>query len=42
MTFLRTALNAQRKALGGEEVSAADFLKLIRSRAKSFRSTRTC
>ncbi|MDE0523624.1 MAG: Fe-S cluster assembly ATPase SufC [Boseongicola sp.] len=35
MTFLRTALNAQRKACGGEEVSAADFLKLIRDRAKS-------
>jgi Fe-S cluster assembly ATPase SufC len=28
MTFLRTALNAQRKARGEEEVSAGDFLKL--------------
>ena len=35
MTFLRTALNAQRKACGEDEVSAADFLKLIRDRAKS-------
>ena len=35
MTFLRTALNAQRKARGEDEVSAADFLKLIRDRAKS-------
>ena len=37
MTFLRTALNAQRKARGEEEVSAADFLKLIRERAKSLK-----
>ncbi|MEM1315686.1 MAG: Fe-S cluster assembly ATPase SufC, partial [Pseudomonadota bacterium] len=35
MTFLRTALNAQRKARGQEEVSAADFLKLIRAKAKT-------
>ncbi len=35
MTFLRTALNAQRKARGQEEVSAADFLKLIREKAKT-------
>ncbi|MGP1355826.1 Fe-S cluster assembly ATPase SufC, partial [Roseicyclus sp.] len=34
MTFLRTALNAQRKARGEEEVSAGDFLKLIRAKAK--------
>src|SRR5690554_3522287 len=34
MTFMRTALNAQRKARGEEEVSAADFLKLIRAKAK--------
>lgn len=34
MTFLRTALNAQRKARGEEEVSAADFLKLVRAKAK--------
>jgi Fe-S cluster assembly ATP-binding protein len=34
MTFLRTALNAQRKARGQEEISAGDFLKLIRARAK--------
>ncbi|MCR8723709.1 Fe-S cluster assembly ATPase SufC [Frigidibacter sp. ROC022] len=35
MTFLRTALNAQRKARGEEEVSAAEFLKLIRAKAKT-------
>jgi Fe-S cluster assembly ATP-binding protein len=34
MTFLRTAVNAQRKARGEEEISAGDFLKLIRARAK--------
>jgi Fe-S cluster assembly ATP-binding protein len=34
MTFLRTALNAQRKARGQEEVSAGDFLKLVRAKAK--------
>ena len=37
MTFLRTALNAQRKARGETEVSAADFLKLIREKAKSLK-----
>ena len=34
MTFLRTAVNAQRKARGEEEMSSADFLKTIRARAK--------
>ena len=34
MTFLRTAVNAQRKARGEEEMSSADFLKAIRARAK--------
>ncbi|MEO0831155.1 MAG: Fe-S cluster assembly ATPase SufC, partial [Pseudomonadota bacterium] len=34
MTFLRTALNAQKKARGEDEVSAADFLKLVREKAK--------
>ena len=34
MTFLRTALNAQRKARGEEELSAGDFLKLVREKAK--------
>ncbi|MEZ5980773.1 MAG: Fe-S cluster assembly ATPase SufC [Parvularculaceae bacterium] len=34
MNFIRTALNAQRKARGEEEVSAADFLKLIREKGK--------
>ncbi len=37
MTFLRTALNAQRKARGEDEVSAADFLKLIREKAKALK-----
>ena len=35
MTFLRTALNSQRKARGEPEVSAGDFLKLVREKAKS-------
>ncbi|NWG91917.1 MAG: Fe-S cluster assembly ATPase SufC [Parvularculaceae bacterium] len=34
MTFIRTALNAQKKARGEAEVSAADFLKLIRAKSK--------
>ena len=37
MTFLRTALNAQRKARGQEEVSAGDFLKLVREKAKTLK-----
>ncbi|MBT8459808.1 MAG: Fe-S cluster assembly ATPase SufC, partial [Boseongicola sp.] len=37
MTFLRTALNAQRKARSEDELSAADFLKLIREKAKSLK-----
>ncbi|MEM9434021.1 MAG: Fe-S cluster assembly ATPase SufC [Pseudomonadota bacterium] len=37
MTFLRTAVNAQRKARGEEEMSAAEFLKVIRERAKSLK-----
>jgi len=37
MTFLRTAVNAQRKARGEDEMSAADFLKLVRERAKSLK-----
>lgn len=34
MNFIRTALNAQKKARGEVEISAADFLKLIRAKAK--------
>jgi len=37
MTFLRTAVNAQRKARDEEELSAADFLKLVREKAKSLK-----
>ena len=37
MTFLRTALNAQRKARGLEELSAGDFLKLVREKAKDLK-----
>lgn len=33
LTFLRTALNAQRKARGEAEVSAPDFLRRVRARA---------
>lgn len=34
MIFLRTAMNAQRKARGEEAISAPDFLKLVRAKAK--------
>jgi len=34
MTFLRTALNAQRKARGEGEVSTPQFMKLVRDTAK--------
>jgi Fe-S cluster assembly ATP-binding protein len=34
LTFLRTAVNAQRKSRGEPEISAADFLKEVRVRAK--------
>ncbi|HBR35911.1 MAG TPA: Fe-S cluster assembly ATPase SufC, partial [Sulfitobacter pontiacus] len=37
MTFLRTAVNAQRKARGEEEMSAAEFLKVVRARAKELK-----
>jgi Fe-S cluster assembly ATP-binding protein len=37
MTFLRTAVNAQRKARGEEEMSATDFLKEIRAKAKDLK-----
>lgn len=37
MTFLRTALNAQRKARGQEELSAGDFLKVVRAKAKALK-----
>ena len=37
MTFLRTALNAQRKAKGMDEISAGDFLKLVREKAKALK-----
>ena len=35
LTFLRTALNAQRKARGEAELNAAEFLKLVREKAKT-------
>lgn len=37
MTFLRTALNSQRKSRGQEELSAGDFLKLVRAKAKDLK-----
>ncbi|MBT8417106.1 MAG: Fe-S cluster assembly ATPase SufC [Silicimonas sp.] len=37
MTFMRTALNAQLKARGEDEISAADFLKLVREKAKALK-----
>lgn len=37
MTFLRTSVNAQRKARNEKELSAAEFLKVVRSKAKSLK-----
>ena len=37
MTFLRTALNSQRKMRGEEELNAAEFLKLVRAEAKKLK-----
>ncbi|OLS51969.1 Fe-S cluster assembly ATPase SufC [Rhodovulum sulfidophilum] len=37
MTFLRTAVNAQRKARGQEEMDAATFLKEVRAKAKELK-----
>ena len=37
MTFLRTAVNSQRKARGESEMSASDFLKEVRATAKSLK-----
>ncbi len=37
MTFLRTAVNAQRKARGEAEMSAGDFLKVVREKAKQLK-----
>lgn len=34
MNFIRTALNAQRKARGEDEISAADFIRAIREKGK--------
>jgi len=34
MNFIRTALNAQRRERGEEEISAADFLRIIREKSK--------
>jgi len=36
LTFLRTALNAQRRARGEAEASGAEFLKLVRTEADGF------
>ena len=37
MTFLRTALNAQRKARGAAEMTAGDFLKFVREKARTLK-----
>ncbi len=37
MTFLRTAVNAVRKARGEKELSTPDFLKLVRVKAKQLK-----
>jgi Fe-S cluster assembly ATP-binding protein len=37
LTFVRTALNAQHKARGEAEVSAPDFLRLVRGKARALK-----
>ena len=37
MTFLRTAVNAQRKTRGEPEMSAGEFLKVVREKAKALK-----
>ncbi len=37
MTFLRSAVNSQRKLRDEEEISAGDFLKIVRARAKELK-----
>ncbi len=37
MTFMRTAVNALRKARGEEEMSSAEFLKAVRAKAKELK-----
>ena len=37
MTFLRTALNAQRKSRDEDEISATDFLRLVREKAATLK-----
>jgi Fe-S cluster assembly ATP-binding protein len=37
MTFLRTAVNAQRKARGEAEMTAGDFLKVVRDKARQLK-----
>ena len=37
MTFLRTALNAQRKARGEDEIGATDFLRMVREKAAALK-----
>jgi len=37
LTFLRTALNAQKKARGEDEISAPAFLKLVREKAAALK-----
>ena len=39
MTFLKTAVNAQRKARGEEELDAVRFLKLVRAKAAELKIT---
>jgi Fe-S cluster assembly ATP-binding protein len=37
MVFMRTAVNAQRKERGEDEMSATEFLKVVRARAKTLK-----
>ena len=42
LTFVRTALNAQKRARGEEEVSAPAFLKLVKAASTALRWISTC
>lgn len=39
MTFLRTAMNAQRKARGEDELSTPDFMKIVKAKAAELNVT---
>jgi Fe-S cluster assembly ATP-binding protein len=42
MTFLRSALNAKRKAAGQDELSTPDFMRVVKEKAQELNISRTC